>query len=229
MKSNPNIVYITISPGAGGDDAKDWAKMLLNMYTKYSEKRGWKNYPIDDNILKVKGEGSYDRLKKENGVHRLVRISPFDSKRLRHTSFALVEVLPEMIGEEVNIKDSDLKIDFFRSSGPGGQNVNKVETAVRVTHLSTGVSVASQSERSQSANKDQAMSILKSKLVVLMEKTKEKEIEKMKTKAKPEWGHEIRSYVLHPYKQVKDHIKGVKITKVEDFLKGDIDLLDKKH
>lgn len=230
MRSNPDITYITVYAGAGGDDAKDWASILADMYLRYSERKGWKGQRVDDNILKVRGKGSYERLKEENGVHRLVRISPFDSKKLRHTSFALVEALPEFSdGSDVKIPDNDLRIDFYRSSGPGGQNVNKVETAVRVTHLPTGLTASSQLERSQSANKQQAISILRSKLLSLMDKEKEKEIDKLKAKAKPEWGHEIRSYVLHPYKQVKDHKTGVKITKVENFLKGDIDLLKKKN
>src|SRR3989338_8853399 len=136
---NPNIAYITISAGAGGDDAKDWAGMLLRMYSRYAEKRAWQKRLIDDNVIEIKGEGAYERLKDESGVHLLVRISPFDAKGLRHTSFALVEVLPEMQNAELQIPESDLRVEFFHSSGPGGQNVNKVETAVRVAHLPTGL------------------------------------------------------------------------------------------
>lgn len=230
MNYNQNIAYVSVYAGAGGDDAKDWASMLLRMYGKYADKRGWKKSIIDENTLELRGEKSYERLKEESGVHRLVRISPFDAKKLRHTSFALVEVLPELEEIEasnINIPEADLKVEFFRSSGPGGQNVNKVETAVRVIHLPTGLKASSQTGRAQSANRDAAMKLLKAKLLKLMEEKKEKEISGLRTKAEPNWGYEIRSYVLHPYKMVKDHITKEKISRVEEVLEGNLDLLKK--
>lgn len=228
---NPNIAYISVSAGAGGDDAKDWAGMLIRMYSRYAERRGWRKCLVDDNVLEVKGEGTYERLKDESGVHRLVRISPFDAKKLRHTSFALVEILPELADTEASrlkIPESDLKFEFFRSSGPGGQNVNKVETAVRVIHLPTGLKTSAQSERAQSANRDRALKLLKAKLLQVMIEKKEEELSRLRTKVSPEWGHEIRSYVLHPYKQVKIHATGEKISRVEEVLDGNLDLLNKK-
>ncbi len=228
---NPNKAIIEIRSGAGGDDAKDWAMMLFRMYEKYANSKKLKVLRVNDNTLEISGAGIYERLKDESGVHRLVRISPFDAKKLRHTSFALVEVLPELQTTEeskIQIPERDLKIEFYRSSGPGGQNVNKVETAVRVVHLPTGLSAASQAERSQFANRERALHLLKAKLAKLMEEKKEKELSNLRVKVKPEWAHEIRSYVLHPYKQVKDHRTGRKITKVEEVLNGNIDLLLEK-
>lgn len=231
MSYNPNIVYISTFPGAGGDDAKDWAIMLLRMYEKYAQKKGWKHVYVDDNTIELKGENVYGRLKNDSGVHRLIRISPFDSKKLRHTSFALVEVLPELEhvkASELKIPEHDLKFEFFRSSGPGGQNVNKVETAVKVIHIPTGLKASSQVERSQARNREKALKLLKAKLVKLMEEKKEEDLSNLRVKVTPDWGHEIRSYILHPYKQVKDHRTGLKITKVEEVLDGDLDLLYEK-
>jgi peptide chain release factor 2 len=225
---NNNVVYLSVLAGAGGDDAKDWAQMLIRMYGKFADIKNWKKQLIDDNTLEIKGQGVYDRLKGEYGVHRLVRISPFDAKKLRHTSFAIVEVLPELPAMEaahVQIPEKDLKVDFSRSGGPGGQNVNKVETAVRITHLPTGLVSSARAERSQSANREKALNLLKAKLVKLMEERHEKEISNLRTRVAPEWGHEIRSYVLHPYKQVKNHVTGEKISRVEQVLDGELDLL----
>lgn len=227
MQTNSNIATISVLAGAGGEDAKDWTRMLLRMYQKYAAMKNWKMIPMNDNTLEIKGENVYTRLKDESGVHRLVRISPFDAKKLRHTSFALVEVLPEIEARELQIPEKDLKIEFTRSSGPGGQNVNKVETAVRIVHLPTGIVASSQVERSQAMNREKALHLLKAKLLKVMEEKKEKEIANLKTKVSPEWGHEIRSYVLHPYKQVKDHRTGKKMSKVEEVLEGNLDLLQK--
>ncbi len=223
-----NGIYLSVLAGAGGDDAKDWADMLFRMYVRYADRKGWKTTVVDDRILHIKGEGVYDILKSENGVHRLVRISPFDAKKLRHTSFALVEIIPAIPTPElssVRIPEKDLKVEFFRSSGPGGQNVNKVETAVRIVHLPTGIVASSQSERAQSANRDRALEIVKIKILELMKEKRETAVENLRVKVKPEWGHEIRSYVLHPYKQVKDHRTGEKNSRVEEVLEGNLDLI----
>lgn len=225
-KYDKSNAHIAIFPGVGGEDARDWANMLLNMYVKYGQKRGWKVTLVDDRAIDIKGEFAYGTLKKETGVHRLVRISPFDSKQLRHTSFALVEVLPELPELELRnivIPPEDLKIEMSRSSGPGGQNVNKRETAVRVVHLPTGVSAASQAERSQGQNKEKALSLLKAKLFKILEDRKEKELKNLRTQIKPEWGNQIRSYVLHPYQQVKDHRTKIEHHQPDKVLNGDLD------
>ncbi len=227
-KYDKGAAIISIYAGAGGEDAGDWAKMLFNMYVKFCEKRGWQAKVIDDNVLEVKGNYAYGYLRKESGVHRLVRISPFSAEKKRHTSFALVEVLPEFKEpegkESFKIPEDDLRVEFSRSSGPGGQNVNKVETAVRIVHLPTNLSAASQSERSQSQNRGKAMNLLKAKILKLMEENEIKEINNLKVKVKPEWGSQIRSYVLNPYKLVKDHRNGVETNQVENVLAGDLDL-----
>ena len=216
---------ISVMPGAGGQDASDWAEMLLEMYRAYAEKRNWKISKIDEDTIEIKGEDAFNILRKESGVHRLVRISPYDAKKLRHTSFALVEILPSLPKNagDVQIPEKDIKVDFKRSSGPGGQNVNKVETAVKVVHIPTGLSASSQVERSQAQNRERAMLILKAKLIKLMEEKQETEINNLKTRVSPEWGHQIRSYVIHPYKMVKDHRTGFETSNVDEVLEGNLD------
>ena len=220
-----------IYPGAGGEDAEDWARMLGIMYENYARNRGWKIKVIDDNprsrTVEIRGGYAYGYLKKESGVHRLVRISPFNAKHSRETSFALVEVVPDLPPLEeskMQIPEKDLKVEFYRSGGPGGQNVNKVETAVRVIHLPTGLAVSSQAQRSQVQNREYALKLLKAKLFRLMEKEKVAELGLLRTKVKPEWGNQIRSYVLNPYQLVKDHRTEAETARVEDVLAGDIDL-----
>jgi peptide chain release factor 2 len=214
---DPNSAYLSINAGAGGTEAQDWAEILLRMYTRYAERQGFRadvmsiNHGEEAGIksvtLNIQGPYAYGYLKAENGVHRLVRISPFDSNARRHTSFASVSVWPEVDDDiEVVIKDEDLKIDTYRASGAGGQHVNKTDSAVRITHTPTGIVIACQNERSQHANRDRAMKMLKAAIyeIELKKLQKEKEAVDAQKKAN-EWGSQIRSYVLHPYQLVKDH------------------------
>lgn len=222
---------VSVYPGAGGEDAEDWARILAEMYEKYAASRSWKTMILDASpnrrTFEVKGEYAYGYLKGEAGVHRLVRVSPFSAKKLRHTSFALVEVVPDLPAVEeqaLQLPEKDLKFEFYRSGGPGGQNVNKVETAVRVIHLPTGLSAGSQAERSQMRNREKAIKLLKARVLQLMEKNQTKEISELRVKVKPEWGSQIRSYVLNPYQLVKDHRTGVETPRVHEVLNGDIDM-----
>lgn len=239
-KYDKGNAVLSVYSGAGGKDSEDWSALLLRMYVRYAERRGWQvktihehwgeyqgpaGWGIKNATVLVKGQFAYGYLKQESGVHRLVRISPFSAQSLRHTSFALVDVMPEFVApEEVKIKPADLKIEFFRSSGPGGQNVNKRETAVRVTHLPTGIQVASQAERSQERNREIAMEILRSKLYKLAQETQEKErADVYKKKVSIEWGRQIRSYVMHPYQMVKDHRTEVETSQIDRVLDGELD------
>lgn len=222
---------LSVYPGAGGEDAEDWARMLAAMYENYVKRRGWSLKTMDDNprsrTFEIKGEYVYGYLKHEAGVHRLVRISQFSAKKLRHTSFALVEVvpdLPQLEESKLQIPEKDLKIEFYRSGGPGGQNVNKVETAVRVVHIPTGLVVSSQAERSQAQNREGALKLLKAKIFQLMEKNQVAELGSLRSKVKPEWGNQIRSYVLNPYQLVKDHRTEAETSQVDKVLGGDLDI-----
>lgn len=232
-KYDDKNTILTLQSGAGGIDAEDWTKMLARMYKRYAEKKDWKITKIaasygDEGGLKsatykIKGNKAYGWLKEEQGVHRLIRISPYSSQDLRHTSFALVEVMPELDLPDFELDSSDLKINTYRASGPGGQHVNRRETAVRITHLPTGLQAASQNERSQARNREEATKILKAKLATYKEKLEKKKKDALKTEIQPEWGNQIRTYVLHPYKQVRDHRTEIKINDVDTVLDGNLD------
>jgi len=226
---------LAIHAGAGGTESQDWAEMLMRMYLRWAERRGFEAEILDTSpgdeagikrvIIAVKGDYAAGYLKSEHGVHRLVRLSPFDSDHARHTSFALVEVMPEAESDvEVDIKAEDIKIETFRSSGPGGQHMQKTSSAVRITHLPSGIVVSCQSERSQHMNKDIAFKILRARL--LEKELEKREAEKARLKGKrieAGWGNQIRSYVLHPYRMVKDHRTDYETSNTEAVLDGELD------
>lgn len=228
--------YLTVSGGAGGTEAQDWASMLMRMYIRYAERQGWKTDMLDQTpgqeagiksaTIEVRGEFAYGNLKCEKGTHRLVRISPFGAKALRQTSFALVEVLPELPeDQEITIPESELKVDTFRSGGAGGQHVNKTESAIRITHIPTGIVVACQTERSQLQNRARGMAMLQAKLA---EKQRQERIEKNSSlkgaSQSADFGQQIRSYVLHPYQMVKDLRTEVETSDTQGVLDGDIQM-----
>jgi peptide chain release factor 2 len=226
---------LAIHAGAGGTESQDWAEMLLRMYLRWCETRGFETDVLDSMFgeeagiksatVEVRGRNAYGNLKGERGVHRLVRLSPFDSSHARHTSFALVEVMPEVEGAvEVDIKEEDLRIDIYHSAGHGGQNVQKVATAVRITHIPTGIVVTCQNERSQGRNKESAMRVLEARLLELEIERKAEEQAKLKGEhVSAGWSNQIRSYVLHPYKMVKDHRTDFETSNAAAVLDGDLD------
>jgi peptide chain release factor 2 len=226
---------VTISAGAGGTDAADWAEMLTRMYMRWCERKGFRcelldSTPAEEAGVKsaavgVAGENAFGLLRTERGTHRLVRISPFDFQKRRHTSFALVDVIPQVEADtEVDIRPEDLRIDTYRSTGAGGQNVNKTDSAVRITHLPTGIVVACQNERSQLRNREIAMRILRARLLERRIEEQEREQAKLRGEHRPaEWGNQIRSYVLHPYTLVKDHRTQVEVGDASSVLDGDLD------
>lgn len=234
-KDDLRNALLTIHPGAGGTESQDWAEMLLRMYLRYAERKGFQTRILDYQpgdeagvksvTVRVVGDYAYGCLSQESGIHRLVRVSPFDANKRRHTSFAAVFVYPEIEEDiEVNINPDDLKIDTYRASGRGGQHVNVTDSAVRITHLPTGIVVQCQNERSQHKNKATAMKVLQSRLYELEKQKKQEKKEKLEdTKSEIGWGNQTRSYVLHPYQMIKDVETNIEIGNVEKVLDGDID------
>ena len=233
-KYDVNNAIVTIHPGAGGTESQDWAEMLYRMYTRWGQANGYTVKELDyldgeeaglkSVTFEVTGENAYGYLKSENGVHRLVRISPFDSGGRRHTSFASVEVLPEIVDDsEIQINPDDLRVDTYRASGAGGQHINKTSSAVRITHIPTNIVVACQTERSQIQNKETAMKMLKSKLLALKEQEQKDKIDDLKGEQKDiAWGSQIRSYVFCPYTLVKDHRTNYEVGNVQNVMDGDL-------
>lgn len=234
-KHDQKNAIVAVHAGSGGTEAQDWAEMLRRMVFRYCEKKGWSVTLIDESrgaeagikssLFRVEGHYAYGHLKSEHGTHRLVRISPFDAEKMRHTSFALIEVIPEMdLSEAVQIDSNDLRIDTFMSGGKGGQSVNTTYSAVRIVHIPTGITVQCQNERSQMQNKEVAMRILQSKLQKLQEEKEEKERQELRGEYKSaEWGNQIRSYVLHPYKMVKDVRTKFETADPDAVLNGELD------
>ena len=226
---------VALHAGAGGVDSQDWASMLTRMYIKWSERRGYKAEVLDRSygeeagiksvVLQITGDFAYGHLRSEKGVHRLVRLSPFDNDHARHTSFALAEVMPKVEqGVDIEINSDDLRVDVFRAGGHGGQNVQKNSTAVRITHIPSGTVVACQNERSQHQNREIAMRILTARLLEIERRKKEAELAELKgAHISAEWGNQIRSYVLHPYQMVKDHRTGLETSDTSEVLDGNLD------
>jgi len=231
-----NSAILSINSGAGGTEACDWAGMLLRMYSRWSEDKGYKIKLIDilpseegglkNTTILIEGDYAYGYLKAEKGVHRLIRISPFDASKRRHTSFASVDVIPDIEENiEIKIEEKDLQIEAFRSSGPGGQHMQKSDSAVRIKHIPTGITVQCQNERSKYQNKQTAIKILKARLFELEQEKKKEKLSKIYAKKeKIEWGSQIRSYILHPYSMVKDHRTDIETSNVQKVLDGDIDM-----
>jgi len=230
-----NHAVISIVAGAGGDDAEDFARMLVEMYQRFAEGRGWQSAIIDENqndhggyrniMFEIRGKGAYGTLKNESGVHRLVRMSPFNASGKRQTSFVLVEVVPKFESpKEVELPEEELEVSFARSGGAGGQNVNKRETAVRITHVPTQISVHASTERSQQQNRERALTLLGGKVYAFREEQRKRELQGLSVEKtmKIEWGSQIRSYVLHPYQLVKDHRTNVEVRNVEAVLNGEL-------
>ena len=227
-------VILSIHPGAGGTESQDWAQMLMRMYLRWAERTGFKAEVVDllpgeeagikSATIEITGEYAYGYLKSEIGVHRLIRISPFDASKRRHTSFASVSVIPEVEDVEVVVKDDEIRVDVYRSSGPGGQGVNTADSAVRITHLPTGIVVACQNERSQLRNRDTAMRVLKARLYQVYEKKQREELAELTGEKKDSaFGSQIRTYTFHPYQIIKDHRTGVEVGKVDAVMDGEID------